>query len=206
MSVTQVLHCQPTKPASGTARFLKEKQNTQQSFTQKNSFSNIFALYQENSIKGSIMSPINKVSKFLIVFLTALASIFTPIKAIAENLKPREASPPYLDLAPLSLGHPEVLKKPLRIVIPRSPISNAPYKGPERLEHVLVAKDGDTLTKILLKVAISPAETTRAIQALKRLFDPKLVRLGQKIRVFFQPHSSEEASKKKAWAIFLGFG
>ncbi len=80
-----------------------------------------------------------------------------------------------------------------------APVTKPSPELPASYVRTLKVGSGDTLMKILLDAGINRGDAYTAIEALRQQFDPRRLRVGQKINVTFQPgrhkdmpHSFEE--------------
>jgi len=72
------------------------------------------------------------------------------------------------------------------------PTSKPHKQMPESYVRTLEVGNGDTLMKILLNAGINRGDAYTAIEALRKEYDPRRIRPGQKIEVKFQPGLHED--------------
>jgi murein DD-endopeptidase MepM/ murein hydrolase activator NlpD len=73
-------------------------------------------------------------------------------------------------------------------------ITNLTESIPEitQKENVLQISSGDTMMSLLVKIGVNREEATQAIQALKRVYDPRELKVGQDINVRYCQDSSKD--------------
>jgi murein DD-endopeptidase MepM/ murein hydrolase activator NlpD len=69
-----------------------------------------------------------------------------------------------------------------------------PETDPGPWSETLTIKEGDTLMVVLLRLGINPRQAHEMIQALKRFFDPRELRVEQEIEVTYAAPTQETAS------------
>jgi murein DD-endopeptidase MepM/ murein hydrolase activator NlpD len=113
-----------------------------------------------------------------------------------------------LALAPISLGNPAAAAA----LATRAPVQqptglsehNTPIKAPAYQISVSVGR-GDTMSAILNRAGIARQDANRAIQALKKVYNPTRIRQGQKINISFQADAESLSDTNTATAgDFLG--
>ena len=113
-----------------------------------------------------------------------------------------------LALAPLSLGNPAAAAA----LATRAPVQQStglsdhttPIKAPAYQVSVLVGR-GDTMSAIRARAGVTRLDANRAIQALKKVYNPTRIRQGQKINISFQADAAALSDTSTAMAgEFLG--
>ena len=132
-----------------------------------------------------------------IINLTNISNLF------AETSDSRFLS---IDLAPFSIGNPMVSQEFLTTITPSILTNEAQNQFPLVIKQTLKAKNGDTLATILSRAGVKQNDIYQSILKLKTFFDPKKIRRGQEIFVFFKTTGGNEPLKRIALGAFLGFG
>jgi len=145
---------------------------------------------------------------FFAVFISFIiidSTIFRKANTQSYNKSIHKEKLTSFNLAPLSLGHPETVKKSLRITTPKVPVLEAlPAKPPKAITQVFKGEKGDTLAEVLARAGVSSKDTHNLVVALKKNFDPRMFGLNQKIKVFFKPEASEKNATNASLGRFLG--
>lgn len=98
-----------------------------------------------------------------------------------------------LSRAPISLGNPAaaLTLRPEHHPTPAPP--EPPYTvEPVRHNLPVRAKNGDTLTGMLVKAGVDRGEAVAAIDAMSEIFDPRRIRTGQEVTVIFERAPADE--------------
>ena len=118
--------------------------------------------------------------------------------------------PIRMSKAPLSVGNPvtasaidklqDTRVAALATAIPEAKPEPAPEViEPEVYKTAIKIKSGDTLSKALRRAGAKPADAETAIRALKGHFDPRNLKVGQKVYVSYTPTLDDDAD------AFVGF-
>ena len=119
-----------------------------------------------------------------------------------------------VSLAPISLGNPQTAG----MLAAFSPVPNSKEDGLGFLSNIfggadsiatyekaVVVKSGDTLAKILSRAGASKIEAEKIIKSLSGLFDPRSLKVKQKIFARFSPtFPSENSSNNPGKDVFAG--
>lgn len=86
---------------------------------------------------------------------------------------------------------------PIRTTAGAAPVAVIPPDGmpaaetaeppDDALRHVLAVGRGDTLLQLLTEAEVPPTEANEAISALREVFDPRSLQIGQQVTVLFEP-------------------
>jgi hypothetical protein len=101
-----------------------------------------------------------------------------------------------LALAPISLGNPSAAAT-LSTRWPGQPNDTSPDGGnAPSFQYPLRIGKGDTLAGLLTGAGVSRGEAQAAIKALATLYNPRFIRLGQRIAVRYAPHPPGSAEAR----------
>ncbi len=139
------------------------------------------------------------VALFVCAFVSA--RFFTDVPDWQDVVPASGESSPGLARAPISLGNPAAAltlrpdRNPeIEIAVPVEPIEPIRHSLPIR------AKNGDTLTAMLVKAGVDRGEAVAAIDAMTEIFDPRRIRPGHEVTVIFERAPTDEPP-----GAFVGF-
>ena len=139
------------------------------------------------------------VALFVCAFISA--RFFTDVPDWHDVAPASGESSPGLAQAPISLGNPAaaLTLRPDRDPTIEAAVSAEPVE-PIRQSLPIRAKNGDTLTKMLVKAGVDRGEAVAAIDAMAELFDPRRIRPGHEVTVIFERGPLDEPP-----GAFVGF-
>jgi peptidase M23-like protein/cell shape-determining metallopeptidase Csd3-like protein len=123
--------------------------------------------------------------------------------AIAEGFEP---APPAargkstLQIAPLSLGNPATAARLQTRPTAVPADAETAKRDSFRYRHPLTAKNGDTLTGLLVGAGVGRRDAVDAIDAMREIFDPRRIKPGHELMVTFERLTDEPEPGR-----FLGF-
>ena len=126
--------------------------------------------------------------------LTSTASVEMPTQSFGDSLA----------LAPLSLGNPSAVPgietaSPEVAALPTQP------NPPKSIKHPVTVGRGDTLAKVLVRAGIEGRDAHAAIRAFSKVHNPRRIRKGDRLRIFYKPHIIENQYYKTTPGTFIGF-
>jgi len=125
--------------------------------------------------------------------------------ALGPNDAGAHGDPGSFALMPFSLGHP-IAFPGITTVRPRRPDDrDEPVAPAQPFHQTLKLGKGETLAKMLQRAGITNSDAHNAIAAFAKLFNPRRLRQGQKIKLNFYPHAPEDIEGEVTPGIFSGF-
>jgi murein DD-endopeptidase MepM/ murein hydrolase activator NlpD len=115
---------------------------------------------------------------------TALVALGVGAAVIGGRFHRSDAPHPQEPIAPgLAESETDVQKQAL--TTPKSD-SELEDQASHPIQTVVEAEDGDTLLDLLLKAGVDRNEATQAIEALREVYNPRALRVGQEVTVTFE--------------------
>ncbi|MCG8512366.1 MAG: M23 family peptidase, partial [Rhodospirillales bacterium] len=117
-----------------------------------------------------------------------------------EPAPPATREKATLKIAPLLLGNPAARLLTRQPAIPLDLDTENGHKAAFRYSHPLTAKNGDTLTGLLVGAGVGRRDAVDAIDAMREVFDPRRIKPGHELTVQFERHTEDDGPGR-----FLGF-
>jgi murein DD-endopeptidase MepM/ murein hydrolase activator NlpD len=91
------------------------------------------------------------------------------------------------------------------MTVPGIPVDDVITREPRFVYQTFKAGKGDTLAALLIRAGATAKDAQAAIKAIKKYFNPRKFRKGQKVEVAYQPDSANTAATGAGIGTFHGF-